>query len=52
VEGDEVAMYLIPVDDIKLMISKEKYHQKRKLGYRYLANCYLFKRELFEPYRV
>lgn len=51
VEGEE-AIYIIPVTDIKRMIEDDKYHQKRKLGYKYLSNCYLFKRELFERYRV
>ncbi len=50
VEGEPV-VYIIPVEDIKLMIAKEKYHRKMKGGYRWLSHFYLFRRELFDSYK-
>jgi hypothetical protein len=49
VEGED-CNYLIPVDDIKMMIQQNMFHSKRKVGYKYLSHCYLFDRALFEEY--
>lgn len=50
VEG-ESNYYNIPVQVIKDMIKDGKYHQTRKVGYKFLSNCYFFNRALFEPYK-
>jgi hypothetical protein len=50
VEGESV-VYIIPVETIKLMIDKEKYHKKMKGGYKWLSHFYLFRRELFDVYK-
>ncbi len=51
VDGEDT-MYVIPVEDIKLLISKEKYHKKQKGGFKWLSHFYLFKRELFDAYKT
>jgi hypothetical protein len=43
-------LYLIPVQDIKQLISEKNYSRKISCGYNKLSQCYLFSKMFFEKY--
>jgi hypothetical protein len=50
VDGDKYELYLIPVQEIKQLISEKSYRSKISCGYNKLSKCYLFDKIHFDKY--
>ena len=49
-DGDKYELYLIPVQEIKQLISEKMYKRKISCGYNKLSQCYLFDKMFFDKY--
>ena len=50
IDGDKYELYLIPVQEIKQLISEKMYKRKISCGYNKLSQCYLFDKMFFDKY--
>ena len=52
VNGNEYEVYKLPVRIIKQYIDERKYFRTIKCGHNYLSECYLFKINIFQKYKI
>ena len=50
IDNDKYELYLIPVADIKQLISEKMYKRKISCGYNKLSQCYLFDKIHFDKF--
>jgi hypothetical protein len=50
IDNDKYELYLVPVNEIKQLISEKMYKRKISCGYNKLSQCYLFDKIHFDKY--